>query len=84
MRGNENRRSFDLVVRKEPAVEKSRTGFAPGDAKLYSHPGRKQMTMRHTITIECNCEPLPGCDNGKWIFESIFAALKSKTVAQAA
>ena len=30
------------------------------------------------------CEPLLGSDNGKWIFESIFAALKNKTVAQAA
>jgi hypothetical protein len=28
--------------------------------------------------------PLPGSDDGKWIFESIFAALKNKTVAQAA
>ncbi len=27
---------------------------------------------------------LPGSDDGKWIFESIFAALKSKAVAQAA
>ena len=26
----------------------------------------------------------PGSDDGKWIFESIFAALKNKTVAQAA
>jgi len=30
------------------------------------------------------CEPLPGSDDGKWIFEGIFAALKNKTVAQAA
>ena len=30
------------------------------------------------------CEPLPGSDDGKWIFESIFAALKNKTVTQAA
>ena len=30
------------------------------------------------------CEPLLDSDDGKWIFESIFAALKSKTVAQAA
>ena len=29
-------------------------------------------------------EPLPGSDDGKWIFESIFAALKNKAVAQAA
>jgi hypothetical protein len=42
------------------------------------------MTMRRTITIECNCKPLSGSDDGKWIFESIFAALKNKTVAQAA
>jgi len=30
------------------------------------------------------CEPLPGSDDGKWIFESIFAALKNKIIAQAA
>jgi hypothetical protein len=30
------------------------------------------------------CEPLPGGDDGKWVFESIFAALKNKTVAVAA
>jgi hypothetical protein len=42
------------------------------------------MTMRRTITIECNCELLLGSDDGKWIFESLFAALKNKTVAQAA
>ena len=29
-------------------------------------------------------EPLPGSDDGKWIFESIFAALKNKTVAACA
>jgi hypothetical protein len=30
------------------------------------------------------CEPLPGSADGKWIFESIFAALKNKTVATTA
>jgi len=30
------------------------------------------------------CEPLLGSDDDKWIFESIFAALKNKTVAAAA
>ena len=30
------------------------------------------------------CEPLLGSDDGKWIFESIFAALKNNTVAVAA
>jgi phosphoribosylformylglycinamidine (FGAM) synthase-like amidotransferase family enzyme len=30
------------------------------------------------------CEPLLGSDDGKWIFENIFAALKGKAVAQAA
>ena len=30
------------------------------------------------------CEPLLGSDDGKWIFESIFAALKNKPVAAAA
>jgi phosphoribosylformylglycinamidine (FGAM) synthase-like amidotransferase family enzyme len=29
-------------------------------------------------------EPLLGSDDGKWIFQSIFAALKNRTVAQAA
>ena len=29
------------------------------------------------------CEPLLGSDDGKWIFESIFAALKDRTVAKA-
>jgi phosphoribosylformylglycinamidine (FGAM) synthase-like amidotransferase family enzyme len=29
-------------------------------------------------------EPALGSDDGKWIFESIFAALKSKTIAKAA
>ncbi|MBI3414514.1 MAG: hypothetical protein HY043_04200 [Verrucomicrobia bacterium] len=33
---------------------------------------------------ESACELLLGSDDGKWIFESIFAALKNKTVAQAA
>ena len=28
-------------------------------------------------------EPLLGSHDGKWIFESIFAALRNKTVAQA-
>jgi len=30
------------------------------------------------------CEPPLGSDDGKWIFESIFAALKNKTVTAAA
>ena len=30
------------------------------------------------------CEPLLGSDDGKWIFKSIFAALKNKTVAAVA
>ena len=34
--------------------------------------------------IDYTCESLLGSDDGKWIFESIFAALKNKTVAQAA
>jgi phosphoribosylformylglycinamidine (FGAM) synthase-like amidotransferase family enzyme len=34
--------------------------------------------------LERASEPLFGSDDGKWIFESIFAALKDKTVAQAA
>jgi phosphoribosylformylglycinamidine (FGAM) synthase-like amidotransferase family enzyme len=29
------------------------------------------------------CESILGSNNGKWIFESIFAALKNKTVAAA-
>lgn len=30
------------------------------------------------------CKPLLGRNDGKWIFESLFAALKNKTVAAAA
>ena len=30
------------------------------------------------------CEPLLGSDDGKWIFESIFAALRNKTSAACA
>jgi phosphoribosylformylglycinamidine (FGAM) synthase-like amidotransferase family enzyme len=30
------------------------------------------------------CEPLLGCDDGKWIFECIFVALENKTVVRAA
>jgi phosphoribosylformylglycinamidine synthase len=30
------------------------------------------------------CEPLLGSDDGKWIFESIFAALKNNAVEQSA
>ena len=33
---------------------------------------------------ERTCETLLGSDEGKWIFESIFAALKNRTVAAAA
>jgi hypothetical protein len=36
------------------------------------------------IENERACELLLGSDDGKWIFESIFAALKNKTVAQEA
>jgi hypothetical protein len=45
--------------------------FSRNVAGLMPHPERA-------------CEPLLGSDDGKWIFESIFAALKNKTVAQAA
>jgi len=34
--------------------------------------------------LEHACEPLLGSEDGKWIFESIFAALERKTVAKAA
>ena len=30
------------------------------------------------------CEPVLGSDDGKWIFESIFAKLKKKSAAKAA
>ena len=33
---------------------------------------------------ECASELALGSDDGKWIFESLFAALKNKAVAQAA
>jgi hypothetical protein len=36
-----------------------------------------------TDDIERTCEPLLGSDDGKWIFESIFAALRNRTVAAA-
>ena len=42
------------------------------------------MTMRRPIITECNCDRPPGSDDGKRIFESIFAALKNKTVPAAA
>jgi phosphoribosylformylglycinamidine (FGAM) synthase-like amidotransferase family enzyme len=43
----------------------------------------EQMQINLMPHPERACEPLLGSDDGKWIFESIFAALK-KTVAQAA
>ena len=42
-----------------------------GETNLMPHPERA-------------CEPLLASDDGKWIFESIFAALNNKAVAQAA
>jgi hypothetical protein len=44
--------------------------FTP-EAGLMPHPERAS-------------EPLLGSDDGKWIFESIFAALQNKTAAKAA
>ena len=44
-------------------------------------PQTKLAVMPHP---ERACEPLLGSDDGKGIFESIFAALKNKTVAAAA
>jgi len=38
----------------------------------------------HLPHRERACQRLLGGDGGKWIFESIFAALKNKTVAQVA
>ena len=46
--------------------------------KLESTPPFDALACGHA------CEPLLGSDDGKWIFESIFAALKNKTVAHAA
>ena len=34
--------------------------------------------------LERAYEPLPGSDDGNWIFESSFAALKNETAVQAA
>lgn len=56
------------------------------------HPTQKRQpefsTRRNVAGLmphpERACEPLLGSDDGKWIFESIFAALKNKTVAAAA
>jgi hypothetical protein len=43
------------------------------------------MLMLNSICyFERACEPMPGSDDGKWIFESILAVLKNKTAAQAA
>ena len=36
-----------------------------------------------TCNFESACESLSGSDDGKWIFESIFAEFKNKTIAQA-
>jgi hypothetical protein len=36
------------------------------------------------MTANFQFQAAPGSDDGKWIFESIFAALKNKTVAAAA
>jgi hypothetical protein len=36
------------------------------------------------MTAKTQVQAAPGSDDGKWIFESIFAALKNKTVAKAA
>jgi hypothetical protein len=35
------------------------------------------------MKMKSSNQPLPGSDDGQWIFESIFAALKNKTVAAA-
>ncbi len=48
---------------------------------LYPNPLTPVDLMPHP---ERACEPLPGSDDGKWIFESLFAALKNKPVAAAA
>ncbi len=40
--------------------------------------------QKQVFHLERACEPLLGSNDGKWIFESIFAAIKSKTIAQAA
>ena len=44
----------------------------------------EQMEINLMAHSERSCEPLLGSADGKGIFESIFAALKNKTVAQAA
>jgi hypothetical protein len=36
------------------------------------------------VTVKTQFQTAPGNDDGRWIFESIFAPLKNKTVAQAA
>jgi hypothetical protein len=36
------------------------------------------------MTAKIQFQVAPGSDDEKWIFESIFAVLKNKTVAQAA
>jgi len=45
-----------------------------------------ELVAKHGLTavFDHACEPLLGSDDGKWTFESLFAALKNKTVAAAA
>ena len=63
-------------------------GFRPGHSDLSASSMMRRVPCRNVASLmphpERACEPLPGSDDGKWIFESIFAALKNKTVAQAA
>ena len=47
------------------------------------HEMKQALTNRMPYT-ERACEPLLGSDDAKLIFESIFAALKNKTVAASA
>jgi hypothetical protein len=67
--------------------------FEPAARCCYA--SKRFMLLRQTPTFQRHvaglmphperaCEPLLGSDDGKWIIESIFAALKNKTVAQAA
>ena len=56
-------------------------GYDAAQFMFYPNTQTQAGQMPHPERV---CEPLPGSDDGKWIFESIFAALKNKTVAAAA
>jgi hypothetical protein len=65
-------------------VQENRAFFRRLCLKNFSRMTEPIITPELIQMPERACEPLLGSDDGKWIFESIFAALKNKTVAVAA